>query len=108
MESGVRSLGKLTEPPWNLSRFLNGNFPVIVVDIYGGYFLGSTSHPSSLVSFEPKAKKVPLPPFLKIPPFTFDDFVDAQMKIQAHWKNVIMQRIGLGELLRFIGALFGY
>lgn len=105
MQSGIRSLGKLTEPPWSLSHFLNGNFRVVVADIYGGYYLGSISDPISLVSLEGKARKVPLPPFLKIPPFTFDDFVDAQIKIQAHWKNIIMQRIGWGELLRFIGGL---
>jgi hypothetical protein len=98
-------MGKLTEPPWSMSHFLNGNFPVIVVDIYGSYFLGTRSDRISLVSLEPKAAKVPLPPFLQIPPFTFDAFVDAQIKIQAHWKNVIMERIGWGELLKFIGGL---
>jgi hypothetical protein len=79
--------------------------PIAVADIYGGYYLGGLSEPGSLKPFEPKAKKIPVPPFVQIPPLTFDAIRDDQVKFQEHWKNIVKERIGIGELFRFSGGL---
>jgi hypothetical protein len=104
MESGVRSVGALSDEL--LNRMANTiGVPIAVADIYGGYYLGGLSEPGSLKPFEPKAKEIPLPPFVQIPPPTFDAIRDDQVKFQEHWKNIVKQRIGIGELFRVSGGL---
>ncbi|MGH9985765.1 MAG: hypothetical protein ACRD8W_17615 [Nitrososphaeraceae archaeon] len=104
MESGIRSVGTLSDEL--LNRMANTiGVPIAVADIYGGYYLGGLSEPGSLKPFEPKAKKIPVPPFVQIPPLTFDAIRDDQVKFQEHWKNIVKERIGIGELFRFSGGL---
>jgi hypothetical protein len=40
-----------------------------------------------------------------IPPLTFDAIRDDQVKFQEHWKNIVKEWIGIGELFRFSGGL---
>jgi len=104
MESGVRSVGTLSDEL--LNRMANTiGVPIAVADIYGGYYLGGLSEPGSLKPFEPKAKEIPVPPFVQIPPLTFDAIRDDQVKFQEHWKNIVKERIGIAELFRVSGGL---
>lgn len=108
MESGIRSVGKLgvdVMPNNTMSSILNAGVPIAVADIYGGYYLGGLSHPGTLVPFEPKAAKIPFPPFVQTFPPTLDAFSDVQNKFQEHWKNIVKERIGIGELFRVFGGL---
>jgi hypothetical protein len=109
MESGIRSVGKLGVDVMQgntMSLIIHApGVPIAVADIYGGYYLGGLSHPQTLVSFEPKAAKIPFPPFVQTNPPTVDAYSDAQNKFQNHWKNIVKERIGIGELFRVIGVL---
>lgn len=104
MDSGVRSVPPLTEK--QINDIPTKGVPIAVADIYGGYYLGGLSDPMSLRPAEGKAAKLTSPPGVPIQTGgVFDVILDAKVKFEKHWKNLVKEAIGIGELFRVSGGL---
>ena len=101
-ESGVRSVGTLTER--QIQNIATMGVPTAVADIYGGYYVGGLCDPMSFFIFN--AKDIPKPPgFIVNTSGHMDAIFHNRDLLTKHWQNHVKTRIGLLKLLELNGAL---
>lgn len=102
MLSGIRTLDHLSEAQRHWYG-VTGRFPLVAVDIYGGYYLGGIYYGSEIRRRRFPAGLAPSP--LREDPILVEDVDVAVGQFARHWWNLVAIQIGLPDLLGFISSL---